>query len=390
MRLLWEELKKIWRPGVLGILVVLGALYYLLFPSFYVEYFCNGPTAQAEFDLAAEWLPRYGPTLEPEELPGLEAQLAREIETFGEEIAAIPEAREAGLTSYDSFLTFEQAYYAQAKQTDGQADMEKEQLIWHTVGSTNYYRIRTLETFLVNYRWKEENPWSQQEGFFLYTPGEQVRILELEAGERGYLPEPVQLSTVEYARYLGVWIVLSVILLLSPTLVRDRLHRTRPLQWSSRRGRNILRTQFSAGALSALALTLLNLAVYAVPFFTKGQLVFRDCSLFNWCQGTYLWFGGTYGQYLWALGTLLLVLGLTAGLLTVFLSQYSGSYVAMLLKAIPLFLAVGVLFASRLLDWPGYLTAERDLPVLPAMAALLVLALFLTVLTFRRQRRREG
>lgn len=78
MRLLWEELKKIWRPGVLGILVVLGALYYLLFPSFYVEYFCNGPTAQAEFDLAAEWLPRYGPTLEPEELPGLEAQLARE------------------------------------------------------------------------------------------------------------------------------------------------------------------------------------------------------------------------------------------------------------------------------------------------------------------------
>ena len=233
MRLLLEEWKKIWRPGVLGTILVLGILYYFMFPSFYVEYFCNGPSAQAEFDLAAEWVPEYGPTLEQEELPGLEAQLNREIEAFGDQIAAIPQAAAAGLTDYASFLDFEQTYYAQAEQAGGQADMEKEELIWCTVEATNYYRIQELENFLDNYRWKGENPWAQREEFSQYTPQEQTRILALEQGGRGYLPETVQLSTVEYAKDLGAWIVLSNVLLLSPTLVRDRLHRTRSLDQPS-------------------------------------------------------------------------------------------------------------------------------------------------------------
>lgn len=388
MRLLLEEWKKIWRPGILGAILVLGILYYFMFPSFYVEYFCNGPSAQAEFDLAAEWVPEYGPTLEPEELPGLEAQLNREIETFGDKIAAIPQAAAAGLTDYASFLDFEQTYYDQAYQAGGQADMEKEELIWCTVETTNYYRIQELKNFLDNYRWKGENPWAQREEFSQYTPQEQTRILALEQGVRGYLPETVQLSTVEYAKDLGAWIVLSNVLLLSPTLVRDRLHRTRSFQWTSRRGRRILNTQFAAGTLAALALSLLNLVVYALPFFTKGQQVFWNCPLFNWCQGRYTWFAGTYGQYLWALAALLLALGLAVGLLTVFLSQYSGGYVAMLLKAIPLFLAVGVFFNGSLLDWPGYL--PTDLPTLPAIAGLLLLAMGLTAFACRRQRIREA
>ncbi len=34
MRLLIQELKKIWNPGVLAALVLLGGMYYYMFPSF--------------------------------------------------------------------------------------------------------------------------------------------------------------------------------------------------------------------------------------------------------------------------------------------------------------------------------------------------------------------
>ena len=54
------------------------------------------------------------------------------------------------------------------------------------------------------------------------------------------LPSSVKHSTQEYGKDLAVWCVLSIVLLLSPTLVRDRLRNTRPTQWASRRGRSVL------------------------------------------------------------------------------------------------------------------------------------------------------
>lgn len=77
MRLLAWELRKIWRPGILAAIVLLGAVYYWMFPEFYIEYFCNGPASQAQFQLASEWVEKYGPTLEPEERAELDGQLAR-------------------------------------------------------------------------------------------------------------------------------------------------------------------------------------------------------------------------------------------------------------------------------------------------------------------------
>lgn len=88
---------------------------------------------------------------------------------------------------------------------------------------------------------------------------------------------------------------------LSPTLVRDALHRTQAMQWASRRGRRVLNVQMGAALLSGLLLTLLNCAVYLGPFLATGALTFWDCPLVTVWPGTYPWFDWTYGQYLLAL-----------------------------------------------------------------------------------------
>ena len=185
-------------------------------------------------------------------------------------------------------------------------------------------------------------------------------------------------------------------LLLSPTLVRDRLRNTRPMQWASRRGRSVLNVQMGAALLSALVLAVVNITVYVIPFLAQGPLQFAACGLDGiWEWGT-PWFDWTYGTYLLVLAGLILALSLGAAGLTAFLSQYSGNYIAMLLKAVPLFVAVGAVLGSWLLDrpftfrplWDGYGPWVPKGAEAVAAAVLLALGLGLCALACRRQRKR--
>lgn len=402
MALLKWELRKIWRPGILAAILLLGAVYYWMFPQFYIEHFCNGPQEEAEFDLAADWVEEYGPTLEPEERAELDGQLAEEIAAFDAQIVSIPEAAASGITDYKTFLAFQDDYLNGVRDAGGEADMDVESLLYRVYGGTNWYRIEVLIDTMESYDTQDEYlalSISNWEELGDYPEGMLQRRKELAASDlrHSLLPFSVSYSTQEYGKDLAVWCVLSIVLLLSPTLVRDRLRNTRPMQWASRRGRAMLNTQVGAALLSALALTIVNLTVYAIPFLTQGPLRFAACGLSGFlCHGT-PWFDWNYGAYLLVLAALLLALSLGVAGLTVFLSQYSGNYIAMLLKAVPLFVAAGAVFGSWLLDqpftfrplWDGYGPWVPRGAEAVAAAILLALGLGLCALACRWQKRRE-
>lgn len=226
MRMLLMEMKKIWNPGILAVLLLVGGLYFFCFPSFYIRYFCNGPYAQTEFD--------------------------------------------------------------------------------------------------------------------------QLTQLSL-------LPDFFETNTSEYAATMAVWIVLGNVLLLSPTLVRDRLCRTRAMQWASCIGRKTILFQTAAGLISSLAFTAISIAAYTLPFFSQGIAVFLDCPISHTIVLDHALFDFTYGQYLMILALAALGLGAAAGAFTLFLSRFSASYIAMLLKAIPLFILLGCIYGYWLFNGLFYI-----------------------------------
>lgn len=91
-------------------------------------------------------------------------------------------------------------------------------------------------------------------------------------------------------------------------------------------------------------LAVVNITVYVIPFLAQGPLQFAACGLDGiWEWGTLVRLdlrhlsagagGADFGPVPGAAG------------LTAFLSQYSGNFIAMLLKAVPLFVAVGSCWA---------------------------------------------
>ncbi len=347
MSLFWQELKKIWRPGILAGIILLGLIYYYMFPRFYIEHFSNGPSAKEQFDLSVEWVARYGPTLEPEERAEVDSQLAEEIAKFNRQLEKFPEAVAVGITDYTSFRA--------ADQSD-----ENTQLMWDIRDGTNYYTIENIQQ-MIELCDLQRDYLGQSEFFQYYTPKEQAQMLAVDSWPKSLLPRSVMDSTNSYLKYLAQWTAISVILLLSPALVRDRLRRTRPLQWSSRRGRRVLHTQLAAGLVSALLLSVVNVTIYAIPFLAQGPLALRDCPLGNSVWDTGIpWFNWTYGQYLGILTGMVLALGIGIGAVTLFLSRFSDSYVSMLLKAFPLFVAMGGFFATWVMNYAFFFHPAWD------------------------------
>ncbi|MDE7414981.1 MAG: hypothetical protein K2N44_01470 [Lachnospiraceae bacterium] len=383
MRLLGWELRKIVNPGIIAAVVLLGVVYYFLFAEFYIQYFCNGANAEAEFALSSEWAVKYGVTMEASERAELDAQLADELEIFRKGLLLIPEALEAGIVDYGSFCEYTDRYLERTAAGGNVADMEQERLRWQIMGRTNYYRIQALEQFIASYDRVSSGGISGRALPDYYTAAMRRRDNELMQSEQkyGFFPTCVYDSTREYGRYLAVWCVLSIILLLSPVLVRDRLCRTRALQWSSSCGRTILRTQMTAACIVGFVVTVVNLVVYGIPFLQQNPLIFKDFGLESLWGSAAPWFDWTYGTYLIVLAGLILVLSMATVLLTVFLSQYSGNYIPMLLKALPLFVVLGPMIGSWVMDNTFYFRELwKGLPIGGFCGMETVMAVFLLVL----------
>ena len=394
MALLRWELKKIWRSGLLLAIALIGMVFYQVRTGFYLEYFNSGDNwGAAQVQLASGWLETYGDAIEPEERPGLDAQLAELEAEFAQQVAQIPGVAEAGITDYASYAAWVEAH------SSGSWSDEANALDREIYSNTNRVMLGSLVEFMKEYDFLNGGGSVLDWGGDISpdSPANQASVQRIEQAEAegiyGFLPSMVKDSTDSFFHYFAIWCAFSGVLLISPTLVRDGLHRTRAMQWTSRRGRRVLNTKMGAALLSGLLLKLC--AVYLGPFLSTGALKFRNCSMVSVWRESYPWFDWTYGQYLLALLGLTLVLTLAACGFTVVLSQFSSSYVAMLLKAIPLIVVLcwGVvpwtmagagLFSNRLVRLTGLPGTEFICGVLAALAALVLCGW-----TCLQQRRRE-
>lgn len=400
MALLRWELKKIWRPGLLLAIAFIGAVFSQSRTGFYLEYFStSNDRGGTQVQLASGWLETYGNTIEPQERPGLEDQLAELEAEFAGQVAQIPGTAEAGITDYESYGAWEKAYNDRARAEE--RTEEDSSLYWSIYYDTNLNMVESLLQFMQEYDSLAGGgsalDWGG--GISEDSPAHQASVRRIEQAEAegvyGFLPSTVINNTDEFFHYFAIWCAFSGVLLISPTLVRDALHRTRAMQWTSRRGRRVLNVQMGAALLSGLLLALLNCAVYLGPFLSTGAMKFWNCPMVSVWRESYPWFDWTYGQYLLALLGLTVVLSLAACGFTMVLSRFSGSYVAMLLKAIPLIVVLCwglvpwvMMGAGRFSNDPVRLTGlpgtEFVCGVLAALAAL-----GLCGWTCLRQRRRK-
>lgn len=348
-----EELRKIWRPGMLMVLIVMGAVYYMMFMEFYIRFFPNGPHYEGEFDTARQMKEAYGTSISEEEMADFVTcipLLQKEADRY---VADSEAGRRYGLKTYEQYGEFRQKIYEDIGAGEQAAD--KNENYADCMILDNYLQSEATDNiegrlyaaclFEAEYRRAQEleAEWEGEE----YSRKEQEHARQLFFGKdkkwQNILPWEVIQAAGAYGGRLLVWVCLSVCLLLSPLMVHDRMAGMRPLQYSSRHGRKIYRSQLAAVMLSAFLLTTVNIVLFGGIFASNGTAVFFPCRMYSFMGTQYSWPDWTHGTWCLALAVMCYLTAAGTAGAVFFLSKSSTNYVGMMLKMVPLFIALAVL-----------------------------------------------
>ena len=316
-----------------ALLLLSSVMYYFVFAKTFVDMIDIGTDDSAQYELALEWSLKYGNTLDESECDEIRSELASEKAAFDQKIKEIPMAATYGITSYDEFSLFESSYLASLEDGSAKVDTEKEELINEISNHTNLTRITAIKETI------DEFEIVSDKSITSYVDGEDMsdkereRLSQLDSSDIkfGYIPDSLLNATTGLITAFVIWVCVSILILLSPTIVRDKLNRVQNIQFCSRAGRRVYNTQVHAAILSGAALTVFNCLALGIILVSKGILAFRNFYLFS---ADYIpWVDWTYGKYLLIIMLMCIAIGMSVTMLTIFLSSLSKGYIGMIIKA---------------------------------------------------------
>ncbi|MCI9485299.1 MAG: hypothetical protein HFH27_12695 [Clostridiaceae bacterium] len=338
MRILFYELRKIWRLQVVAALLLLGAVQYYFFMDFSIRFFPNGHPAAERYTLCREWTEKYGSYMEPDEYADAQEGYAALLADADARIASDPRYAAQGIASWEQFC----AVALDAPDAD---PFGRYRSLYGPLFSSESdwlgYRVECLRGALSAY---ETRAACLDAAPGTLTPAEQARYNELAAGVQlnGIFPGECIDNLSEYLCWAWIFGVLSVAILLAPGGAREHLSRMTGGLWTTRIGRGTVFWQLGAALLSAGGLFLLEVLAFGGIYAQLGTSFFWDSPTQTFLAGNLFWFDLTYGQYvLCSLGMLLALMLGTAGAIFA-LSHTSDSYISAVIKALPV--SVGMFF----------------------------------------------
>ena len=351
MRVVLNEMKKVWNWRILVIISVVCLMFFIMFMSYYVNYYSAGNHPQAEdVSYAKELVRRYGTAVSPEELASFiaveQASLVIEAEAY---FRTMPVFAEAGVFSYDDYTAMLKRYW-ENEFTEAESHAH-----WALLGEECDYvgfRLQALQAYEDHYGLSLITSSNPDSFYHILNEREKERFDESVAqGEhRSILSYWTYYYTNDYAKVFSILLMLSVLILVSPLLVSDRNSNVHHLQYSSKLGRKIVYRQFVATLFSAAALTTLLVLIFAAVFNVNGTYCFWNNNLssdFN--IGIYTVFSLTYGRWVMAMIALMYTMSLGVAALAFVLSRLSRNLITLVMKLIPLF-AVMAFFNVSVFD----------------------------------------
>jgi len=413
VRIVTNEMRKMWNIKILAIIAVLCAAYFLTSMNSWIENYPRG-TWFSSVDIAHHLTENYGTTLEYEDFRDFlnhRKVVIAELDQFVQSNAffaglglysfdALSDLRsELGLR-YDTLnseelrllwdIGLELGYIVRTQQY-GDLTSENET-------PSAYLELRSFETAVAWYQrnilrddyWPPVIDRSMAEDNL--TSREYQRLAEIR--NSGELLSIIVYATIfhtwQYAQSLAVLVVLVTLILVSPLVTADKANRVNRLQYSSKQGRGILKKQFAAVVISATIMTTILLAIFGTIFVIRTDVqAFWNNGINSFLSHTFHWLSITYGQWVLLMAGIVYILSVGVAIFAFILSRFSQNMIRLMFKVIPFFVAAQVFAGWMLVNFLDILQGGNVILKISSLVFLLVVGGLMVAVVLRKERKVE-
>lgn len=318
-----QELKKIWTPMRIVLLIVISILMYRSFLSPIVKRFEAGEgmdAFQEKLCISREWMMEYGTTIEAEEFADVEKRYDEIIAEIEKSMVQKKAFVECDVKNYEEFLEY------QTNALNGKEGF-------------NYLKFKEMDETLF-----ADTPYSS-----IYLQEYEKMMMDYEMASEGcynVLPDEVIIYSTDFLRYLSLWCLIVVFMVAAPVMVNDVASNMNREQYCTRIGRKIYKIQYFCTMLSVLLVEVVVIAFGMAVWEKTNAFDFGKVGLASFMYPVKPTLHITYAEVFGLFVAIMGLLGIGAGSMAFCLSSCSNHVIAMLMKVTPLTVIAGTYLLS--------------------------------------------
>jgi hypothetical protein len=382
LQILLQEMKKIFHPVMLLILVLINVLMYYVFIEFHISYFPNGRPATDDYRIGIEMVEKYGHELDQQEFADFKVVYQQEIKKADELIQANQVLSEMGITSFKEFQEL-------GPGANSAFDDVRDKLIFEDKIDL-FWELPQREKIIEDMEHVEERFGYSYIGA-KPTKKQELRIKEVvNSGTfNSIFPAyPVEDNFLAITKYITITILLSVLFMISPIFIRDYKNNMVCLQYTSKTGRSLFKWKIGAGLLSAFLITTVQIGVYYSIYSTNDIGMFLNSGV-NSFMGRLYWYDITFLQLINITIGLTYLVTLSMALLSIFVSSIAKNYISVIGIQLPIFVIICFLVMDGYLMGEAFSIYQSQFLVASLNILIVFLPLVLIILKWRRERKQD-
>lgn len=338
MRIIKNEIKKIFNLRNIVILGLISLMMWHLFIYFEIKYFPNGFPASGSTGLSIEMLNKYGLTMDEDEFEDFKNTRKEREKVADKFIQSYEELTSRGVNNYKEFT--KNHYTGDNKDTNKELneitskiffedDLNGDQILWELEG----------RDYLID-RYENKDLWINI-GDSTNSKKIEIRDEILNSGDYG---SPIYFRVLENYDDLILWIntliLISVVFTISPIFLNDNKNKVNYIQYSTKTGRKLFSKKIVVGILSTLVIISIQLAVFFIIYRKNNTYMFWDCKISGVFSDRISWFNITFGQYIILSVVLTYIIDLVVSTLSMVVSSRVSNYMTLIGIQIPILFVI--------------------------------------------------
>lgn len=375
MRIIINEIKKIFSFKMICLLILGSTIIYKMFISFDIDYFPNGRPTLDEYNIMVQMIKDYGHEMNETELKHLKNIYKEKLIEADEFLSNNKNFNEVGIYSYEDYEN------ANEKSSFKEENQKLNDIKWDYLGreeGTIFWELQTFPNLISLYEGRN-NYYSEN-----LNENQEKRINKIIENKENesILPWVVFDNYNDLIRFSAACIVIGITFMLTPLFLRDKKDKVEYLQYSSKHGRKLFKSKLIAGLISALIITSIEIIICFILYRGNNTSMFFESNI-NSIFNDRFWFNITFIQYIILTVISIYIISIIVAFISMFISSKVNSYIAAIGVQVPTLFATCGLTAGVLVNNLFILYIPKYL-ALSIYLALIIITVTITLLSIRK------